>query len=138
MKNGLNRNLQYWFGISVLILVIISAFSYYTINNLLESRKLVDHSNQIISKLEKSISLMKDAETGQRGFLLSNNKEFLQPYKGAFVKSTMLVNQVQQLTADNLYQQHYVMVVKDVLNLEQNLLQDLINKKLAGQVIPIE
>ena len=53
---------------------------------------------------------MKDAETGQRGFLLTNDKEFLQPYKGAYQKATTLVDQVQQLTADNLYQQHNMMV----------------------------
>jgi CHASE3 domain sensor protein len=64
INSGVNRNLQYWFGISVLILVIISAFSYSTINNLLESRKLVDHSNLIILKLERAVSIMKDAERG--------------------------------------------------------------------------
>jgi two-component system CheB/CheR fusion protein len=133
MKNGLNRNLQYWFGISVLILVIISAISYSTIKNLLESRKLVDHSNLIILKLEKAISVMKDAETGQRGFLLTNDKEFLQSYEGAYQKAIGLVNQVQQLAVDNLYQQHYILVVKNTLNREQNILEDMIKKKRAGK-----
>jgi two-component system CheB/CheR fusion protein len=133
MKNGLNRNLQYWFGISVLILVIISAISYSTIKNLLQSRKLVDHSNLIILKLEKVISVMKDAETGQRGFLLTNDKEFLQSYEGAYQKAIGLVNQVQQLAVDNLYQQHYILVVKNTLRREQNILEDMIKKKRAGE-----
>jgi PAS domain S-box-containing protein len=133
MKNGLNRNLQYWFGISVLILVIISAISYSTIKNLLESRKLVDHSNLIILKLEKAISVMKDAETGQRGFLLTNDKKFLQSDEGAYQKAIGLVNLVQQLAVDNLYQQHYILVVKNTLHREQNILEDMIKKKRAGE-----
>ena len=114
-NNGVNRNLQYWFGISVLILVIISAFSYSTITNLLESRKLVDRSNLIILKLEKATSLMKDAERGQRGFLLTKDEEFLQPYEGAYQRAMGLVNQVQQLAVDNLYEEHYILVVKNSL-----------------------
>ena len=138
INSGVNRNLQYWFGISVLILVIISAFSYSTINNLLESRKLVDHSNLIILKLERAVSIMKDAERGQRGYLLTKDTEYLQPYKGAYQKSIALVNQVQQLTADNLYQQHYILVVKNNLRIEQSTLEDLINKKHFGQVILVD
>ena len=70
MKSGLNRSLQYWFAISIFILVVISAVSYTIITNLLESRKLVDHSNEVILKLERVMSHVKDAETGQRGFLM--------------------------------------------------------------------
>src|SRR5258708_10712489 len=138
MKNGLNRNLQYWFGISVLILVIISAISYSTIKNLLESRQLVDHSNLIILKLEKVVSIMKNAETGQRGFLLNNDNEFLQSYEGGYQKAIALANQVKQLAADNLYQQHYLMVVKNSLSNEQANLEELIRKKRAGEVILVE
>jgi len=138
MKNGLNRNLQYWFGISVLILVIISAISYSTIKNLLESRQLVDRSNLIILKLEKVVSVMKDAENGQRGFLLTNDKDFLQSYEGAFEKATGLANQVEQLAADNLYQQHYLMVVQNSLNDEHVNLEDLIRKKRTGEAILVD
>jgi two-component system CheB/CheR fusion protein len=138
MKNGLNRNLQYWFGISVLILVIISAISYSTIKNLLESRQLVDRSNLIILKLEKVVSVMKDAENGQRGFLLTNDKDFLQSYQGAFEKATSLANQVEQLAADNLYQQHYLMVVKNSLNDEHVNLEELIRKKRTGEAILVD
>ncbi|WP_426671301.1 ATP-binding protein [Mucilaginibacter sp. McL0603] len=137
-NNGVNRNLQYWFGISVLILVIISAFSYSTITNLLESRKLVDRSNLIILKLEKATSLMKDAERGQRGFLLTKDEDFLQPYEGAYQKAMGLVNQVQQLAVDNLYEEHYILVVKNSLKTEQITLGELIKKKRQGKVILID
>ena len=138
INSGVNRNLQYWFGISVLILVIISAFSYSTITNLLESRKLVDRSNLIILKLEKATSLMKDAERGQRGFLLTKDEEFLQPYEGAYQKAMGLVNQVQRLAVDNLYEEHYILVVKNSLKTEQITLGELIKKKRQRKIILID
>lgn len=122
----------------MLILVVISAFSYYTIKNLLESRELVGHSNLIILKLEKSISLMKDAETGQRGFLLTDREEFLQPYQGAYQKAAALIKDVQQLTIDNLYQQHNVTVIENILNSRRDFLEALIKKKEAGTAISVD
>jgi CHASE3 domain sensor protein len=58
------------FGISLLILIGSSVASYISINNLLTSAALVNHTNTVVQKLEQTLSVMKDAETGQRGFLL--------------------------------------------------------------------
>ena len=129
MKSGLNRSLQYWFGISIFILVVISAVSYTFITNLLESSNLVDHSNAVILKLEKVMSVMKDAETSQRGYILTDQDDFLLPYKGAYQNASNLLKQVEQLTAGNLYQQHYLTMAKRLLNNENNLLADMIKKE---------
>jgi len=138
MKSGLNRSLQYWFGISIFILVVISAVSYTFITNLLESRNLVDHSNEVILKLEKVMSIMKDAETSQRGYILTDQDDFLIPYKDAYQSASYLLNQVQQLTASNLYQQHYLTMAKRLLNNENNLLASMIEKEQARDTIYVD
>jgi PAS domain S-box-containing protein len=138
MKSGLNRSLQYWFGISIFILVVISAVSYTFITNLLESRNLVDHSNEVILKLEKVMSIMKDAETSQRGYILTDQDDFLIPYKDAYQSASYLLNQVQQLTANNLYQQHYLTMAKRLLNNENNLLASMIEKEQARDTIYVD
>jgi len=138
MKSGLNRSLQYWFGISIFILVVISAVSYTFITNLLESRNLVDHSNEVILKLEKVMSIMKDAETSQRGYILTDQDDFLLPYKDAYQSASYLLNQVQQLTSNNLYQQHYLTMAKRLLNNENNLLASMIEKEQARDTIYVD
>jgi PAS domain S-box-containing protein len=138
MKNGLNRSLQYWFGISIFILVVISAVSYTIITNLLESRELVDHSNDVILKLEKVMSLVKDAETGQRGYMLTDRDVFLQPYHEAYQSSSFLLTQVQQLTANNLYQQHYVVLARRLINEEANLLDNIIQKERTRDTVYVD
>ena len=138
MKSGLNRSLQYWFAISIFILVVISAVSYTIITNLLESRKLVDHSNEVIFKLERVMSLVKDAETGQRGYMLTDRKVFLQPYRDAYQNSAFLLTQVQQLTVTNLYQQHYVVLARRLLNEEANLLDSMIQKEQTRDTVYVD
>jgi PAS domain S-box-containing protein len=138
MKSGLNRSLQYWFAISIFILVVISAISYTFITNLLESNKLVDHSNTVILKLEKVMSVMKDAETGQRGYILTDQDDFLLPYKGAYQNASNLLNQVEQLTASNLYQQHYLIMAKRLLTNENNLMADMIEKERIRDTIFVD
>lgn len=138
MKSGLNRSLQYWFGISIFILVVISAVSYTFITNLLESSDLVDHSNEVILKLEKVMSVMKDAETSQRGYILTDQDDFLIPFKGAHQSASNLLNQVQQLTASNLYQQHYLLMAKRLLSNESNLLANMIEKQQQHDTIYVD
>ena len=86
MQTSLKRNLLIGFSISMVILMASSAASWVSIRNLLQSSDLVEHSNKVVTDLNETLSMMKDAETGQRGFLLTGNEVFLQPYNGTLAK----------------------------------------------------
>jgi PAS domain S-box-containing protein len=135
MHLNFNRNLQIGYGISILMLVVIGSISYRTVNQLLNSNRAVQHSNLIIQKLEKTISVIKDAETGQRGYLLTNRQQFLEPYNGAYGQATGLVSEVALLTKDNPAQQRNMREIRRILEQRMTILQALINKRLSGQAI---
>lgn len=80
MKSNFKRNLLIGFGASMVILIISSTASFFSISNLLESANLVNHTNEIIIELNKVNTAVLDAETGQRGYLLTGKEEFLTPY----------------------------------------------------------
>jgi PAS domain S-box-containing protein len=138
MKIRFNRNLQIGYAFSILILVLVGGFSWYTIENLINSNGWVQHSNLVIQKLENTISIMKDAETGQRGFLLTNRQEFLDPYNGSYQKAVALANELKLLTRDNPRQQQNIGDVKQVLLQRLSSLQALIDKKRAGKIITVD
>ena len=115
MRLNFTRNLQLGYGFSILILLIVGIISYGTINNLLNSNKAVGHSTLVIQKLEQAISAMKDAETGQRGFLLTGQSTFLSPYNGAYLKTESLIAEVSVLTADNPQQKANLADIRAVL-----------------------
>ncbi|MXV13930.1 response regulator [Hufsiella ginkgonis] len=135
MKSTITRNLQIGFGLSLLLLITSSVASYVSITNLLKSSRLVNHTNEVIQELENVISTLKDAETGQRGFLLTGEPEFLEPYNGAYEKAISYLNRVKTLTVDNPdqqkgYQQLNNIILKRIVRLKEN-----IDRRKAGTPI---
>jgi signal transduction histidine kinase/CHASE3 domain sensor protein len=68
------------FVLSIFVLVFISAVSYKHATSLTESSEALQHSYAVRNELEQVISFLKDAETGQRGYLLSHDSSMLEPY----------------------------------------------------------
>ncbi|WP_158787424.1 CHASE3 domain-containing protein [Granulicella sp. L46] len=69
------------------------------------SHRWVDHTWEVIAQVERTIGAAKDAETGSRGYLLTGQKNFLQPYEKAKAELPASLNRFKQLTSDNPSQQ---------------------------------
>ena len=136
MKLSLKSNLRLGLGLSLIILILSSLASYISIKNLIKSSDLVEHSNNIINGLDNTISTLKDAETGQRGFLLTGNKIFLEPYIGAKEKVSSLYTMLKGETADNLYQQRKLEELKSILDTRLNIIEKTIVIKNNKGVVP--
>jgi diguanylate cyclase (GGDEF)-like protein/PAS domain S-box-containing protein len=65
----------------------------------------VTHTRLVISELNQTESLLKDAETGQRGLLYTRDVKYLAPYDLAIVQVQQHIDHLAQLTADNPRQQ---------------------------------
>jgi signal transduction histidine kinase/DNA-binding response OmpR family regulator/CHASE3 domain sensor protein len=137
MQKTIKKNLRIGLGLSLLILFLSSLASYISIRNLIQSSNLVAHSNVVISDLENIISTLKDAETGQRGFLLSGDDSFLQPYNGAKEKALNLLENVNEQTTDNAVQQSNVKILRDIITTRLNILEQTISIKRRGGVVSI-
>ncbi|RZK40584.1 MAG: hypothetical protein EOO90_14480 [Pedobacter sp.] len=126
------------FIISIVFTIATSAFSFYSIEKFFKSEQWVEHTNMVRGKLESIISKMKDAETGQRGFLLTGNEVFLEPYS----KSEMLVRSafdtVRVLTADNGAQQSELRGLMELIDAKFDLLKSTIAQKRQGGLVSAE
>lgn len=104
-NNSVVRQLQLVFTLSILLLLISLGASFYSIRQLIDNSERVNHTNRVLIEAENIISYMKDAETGQRGYLVTLDTLFLQPYTGSYEKVTASYNQLRDLTIDNPAQQ---------------------------------
>ena len=137
MKTTLKNNLRLGLGLSLIILFISSLASYVSINNLIKSTELVKHSDEVILTTEAVISTLKDAETGQRGYLLTGNKIFLQPYYGSTDTAMAALNRIEAQTKDNVVQQKNVAELRNILARRLNIITSTIEiKSLGGQIDP--
>lgn len=129
------RNLLIGFGCSLLVLIFSSVLSYTSIKNLLNSQSWVVHTINVESEFENLISRMKDAETGQRGFLLTNDVSFLEPYNNSKTEVMNYFNQVQILTRDNVDQQNDFPKLEALINKKFVIIDKTIADKKLGMTI---
>lgn len=138
MKKEFKRNLLFGFGASLVILVISSSASYYSIRNLLESAGLVKNTNEIIHKMNDLGAELVNAETGQRGFLLTGEREFLAPYTNARTRATAVITQIRSLIKDDDEQQSRLDDLSNLIERRFHYLNLSISDREAGNDIKAE
>lgn len=136
-RKQIKNNLRIGLGLSLLILFVTSFASYVSIKNLVRNADLVAHSNEVISKLEGIVSTLKDAETGQRGFLLTGEREFLEPYNGAKQRALNLLEEVRSETRDNDFQQKNVRQLQEIINGRLEILKNTVEIKRRGGTVGV-
>jgi CheY-like chemotaxis protein/CHASE3 domain sensor protein len=80
LRSSLPARTQAGFILAVLAVFAIALLSYRTFQQRAESARLVSHTLDVTARLETLLSTFQDAETGQRGFLLTGDERYLEPY----------------------------------------------------------
>jgi signal transduction histidine kinase/CheY-like chemotaxis protein/CHASE3 domain sensor protein len=135
MKNNFKRNLLLGFGASLLILGVSSVASFLSIRALLTSAEWVNHTNEVIIEMDRLSSTLTDAETSQRGYLLTGDSEFLDTFNDFKMQAMNSYEQVKTLTTDNVTQQKSVEDLSTLMNERFNYLQLSIDRKRKGETI---
>ena len=104
MQLRLNDKIPWAFALALLPLVIIVVASFRNISALQAAAQWVRHTQEVKVNLGNLLAHVTDAESGIRGFVITGNGTFLEPYHGAIrVIDDDLAN-LQRLTADNAEQ----------------------------------
>lgn len=85
--------------LSIFMLLFAASISYRQVRTLKQSQESVARSYKIYLELEQLNTFMTDAETGQRGFLLTHDSIFLQPYYEALEKIKWSFSRLESFTA---------------------------------------
>jgi methyl-accepting chemotaxis protein len=93
------------FGAAAITLIIIAVVSYQNIAVLLDAERWVVHSQEVREKLGDLLSELKDAETGQRGYVITGADSYLDPYNSALASAYTTLTDLKALTSDNPTQQ---------------------------------
>ena len=121
------RRLAVGFGLAAMILLLVSAVSYRATATLIGNETGVRHAYDVRAQFATILSELKDAETGQRGFLLTGDPVYLAPYQAALGEIPGSYAALRQLTADSTQSQHQRVAA----------LSPLINAKLTELALTI-
>ncbi len=89
------------FLLAVVAVVVIAFFSYRSLLTNVESAERLTHTMAVRQNLSALLSSLKDAETGQRGFLLTTNERYLEPYVTSRSALPGFVRSLRYLVSDN-------------------------------------
>jgi signal transduction histidine kinase/CHASE3 domain sensor protein len=64
----------------IVVLIAVSLLTYRNLNNYIREVRIVRHSNNVLKALQIVLSGIKDAQTSQRGYQLTRDTTFLEPY----------------------------------------------------------
>jgi signal transduction histidine kinase/CHASE3 domain sensor protein len=120
---------------AALVIVCLNAWlAVRSVRILEESQNWVAHTWQVINATERIMGSMKDAETGNRGYLLTGDPVYLAPYTQATHDLPEEFNQITALTKDNPRQLARISQMQSLVNQRLHLLETGIDQRRAGNV----
>ena len=118
----------------LLALVIINSLvAFENIHSLVDREHRVTHTQTILTKLESLRTTLDDAESGQRGYILTGQENYLTPYNQARAALPGQLNDLQSLTADEPGQQQRLAQVRVLINEKLTELQTTIDLRRNNQ-----
>ena len=120
------------FAAAIVTVVLIAFFGYRSLDNEADSAALTSHTLQVMQRVDGLLSSLKDAETGQRGYLLTNSESYLEPYDTARADIPGEIQELRRLTADNPKQQELLSQIQRFGEQKLSEMQETIVLKRAG------
>jgi PAS domain S-box-containing protein len=108
------RRLSFGYALVLAILLADAALTVSNLRTIAESEGRVGHSRELIVEIDRSLSLLKDAETGQRGYLLTGDPKYLAPYVETSRELDRHQERLAELTADHPLQVPLVAELKSI------------------------
>ena len=119
--------------LAVTFVVTLNAWiAFQAVDSLTKAEYLVEHTWQAINQTERIMSSAKDAETGNRGFLITGEDAYLAPYTSAVDELPGELDRFQSLTADNPEQQRNLAEMRQVVQRRLQLLEQGIEVRRKG------
>jgi signal transduction histidine kinase len=94
---------------ALLILACIGALSFWSEVRNEEDREWVTHTLLVVEKLQAIRIDITQAETGQRGYLLTGQEKYLEPYQASLDQVRRDMGELRDMTSDNRRQQKAIL-----------------------------
>jgi CheY-like chemotaxis protein/CHASE3 domain sensor protein len=92
------------YGVILILMVSIAIVVYFSIVAMKETAGWVEHTYKVINNGKQLEKLLVDMETGERGFLIAGNEDYLDPFNKGKVGFEKLISETKQQVSDNFNQ----------------------------------
>ena len=102
---SISRKFMAAFAAVVVVIFASSAIVYGRLLVIESGRDSRIHTTEVLETLQKAMDAMVDQETGVRGYLITGDEKFLEPYHSGGNAYTAAIRKIRELTSDNPAQQ---------------------------------
>jgi PAS domain S-box-containing protein len=125
---------RFYLGMALVFVMTVGnsllAFRYTRL--LYQTADGVTHAHDVLDALADLLSTAKDAETGQRGFVITGSDEYLRPYHAAEGSFAQRLRTIDSLSRDNPEQRIQVLALRRAVDATRDDLRQTIQLRLDG------
>ena len=120
------------FGLAIVAVLAVAIFSFDANRTRVAAASAVGNAQAALQQIQALNSTLKDAETGQRGFLLTGTEQYLQPYENARGRLPVQLQALREQLADDPQQQAALTQIEELAAAKLELLEQTIALRRAG------
>ena len=119
------------FSVPVFLMMVVAFVVYVNVAGLVETANRVKHTHHVIVGARELGKLIVDMETGERGFLITGNKDFLTPYEESMGLWDKKTKHLKNLVSDNSEQ---VLRIETIDSLAKQWLKVAAQPEIAARI----
>ncbi|WP_232073986.1 sensor histidine kinase [Spirosoma aureum] len=127
----MNRRIAFGFFVAMVLIASGFTLSFYSYNQYGNDTERVRHTYEVVGSLETILSLVKDVETGSRGYVLTNDTTYLEPYKIALTLLPVRLKQLHALMGDNALQVQRTTLLDQLVEAKLEVSQMRVKNRMA-------
>ncbi|KQY19156.1 response regulator [Rhizobium sp. Root482] len=109
---GLDRGVATGLAAAIFFFLLSGVVSYFNLQALREGNERIVQTHVAIVALDQLLSYIQDAETGQRGYLLTGDESYLAPYNTGLRAIPPKLDEIDQRTRSNSGQSQRLIALK--------------------------
>ena len=117
---------------TLLVIVAVCATGWWSARRVAETWRWVDHTHRVLYELEAVLGQAVSVQAGARGYALTGEERYLEPYHTAMLGLQQTMPRLTQLVADNPRQQARVARLSSLLNEELAIMKDRLAARQRG------
>ena len=132
MKWSIEKKTLLGFGLVLALFAGSIAVAYQSTINLIESNRWVSHTQDVLRAIDGIVATVTEAETGQRGFIITGDEAYLEPYDHALSALPQRINRLRELVADNPDQGQHLASLDSIISTRLDLIKSTITAYEQG------
>lgn len=126
---SLNTKILAGFVACTIVLVIVASVSFSNSAKFIETNRWVNHTHEVLEELDLVLLSTVNTETGARGFLITGEPTYLEPYTSGKLEIGMHLRKLKELTSDNPAQQANIGKIGSIIDTRMVALAEVVETR---------